>query len=55
MKNDWITLSQQIFQKKAKINMLSINDGITDYKKMLPGNLKIEYYPYILLLKNDKD
>lgn len=35
--------------------MLSVNDGIQEYKKQLPGNLKIDYYPYILLLKNDKE
>lgn len=53
MKDDWITLSNKVSQKKVALNVLSINDGIKDYKKLLPGNLKIEYYPMIFLLKND--
>jgi len=37
------------------LNILAVNDGIESYRKYLPGNLSIEYYPTILLLKNDKD
>jgi hypothetical protein len=55
MKEEFSKLSQVVFEKNVPLNMLSINDGIPGYKKFLPGNLKIDYYPYILLLKNDKD
>jgi hypothetical protein len=55
LKDNWIHLSQKIQQEKIALNLLAINDGIQGYKKQLPGNLKVEYYPYILLLKNDKE
>lgn len=55
MKEEFAKLSQLVQEKKVPLNVLSVNDGIPGYKKFLPGNLKIEYYPYILFLKNDKD
>lgn len=55
MKDDWITLSNKINAKKVPLNVLAINDGIKEYEKQLPGNLQIEYYPMVLLLKNDQD
>lgn len=55
MREDWVKLSQKIQQNKLPLNILAVNDGNKEYKKVLPGNLNIEYYPYILLLKNDKD
>ena len=55
MKEEWIKLSQTIVQNKVPVNILSINDGIKGYEKILPGNIKIQYYPMILLLKNDQE
>merc|ERR1712100_734166 len=55
VRSDWIQLAQTIVDKKVPVNVLAINDGQTSYKKLLPGNLKIDYYPLVLLLKNDQE
>lgn len=55
LKAHYAKLASEIYDKKVSVNVLAINDGMKDYRKILPGNLAIHYYPMVFLLKNDED
>lgn len=54
MSKHFSALANVVNKGNMKLNIVGINDGIgATYRKELPGNAQINYYPMILLFKND--
>lgn len=53
MAKHFSNMANVVNKGNMKLNLIGINDGLADYHKELPGNAKVNYYPMILLFKND--
>lgn len=54
LKKYFAELSHTVAEQKVKLNVIAINDGLVpEYRKFMPGNVQITYYPMVLLFKND--
>jgi hypothetical protein len=54
MAKHFTNMANVVHKGNMKLNLIGINDGLAPaYRKELPGNAQINYYPLILLFKND--
>ena len=54
MAKHFTALANVVNKGNMKLNLIGINDGLAPtYRKELPGNAQINYYPMILLFSND--
>jgi len=54
MAKHFSNMANVVNKGNMKLNLIGINDGLAPtYRKELPGNVQVNYYPMILLFKND--